>query len=209
MKKFKDQILEIGKVKTLVTKKELLSMGATEELIAFWVESGLLLAEARNLYLPKHISWSKYHSNVEVTMNYPQAIICLANALSFYECTTQMPRQVWIAVPNKSFTRHETDLPIRSVYMHPIAYSQGINTHIIEGKEVKIYNLAKTIVDCFEYSEYVGMEVAFEAVKESISDNYCTRNQILSYAKPRNFTGEVLEDFSYAINHPEKIQLFI
>ena len=184
MKEFKDQILEIGKVKTLVTFEELLSIGATKEHINQAIKSQLLIPRNKNLYL-------------------------IDNALSFHECTTQMPEQVWIAVPNKSFTRHETDLPIRSVYMHPIAYSQGINTHIIEGKEVKIYNLAKTIVDCFEYSEYVGMEVAFEAVRESISGNYCTRNQILSYAKPRNFTGEVLEDFSYAINHPEKIQLFI
>ncbi len=42
--------------------------------------------------------------------------------------------------------------------------TEGIESHIIEGVDVRIYSAAKTVVDCFKYRRLAGMEAAIEAL---------------------------------------------
>lgn len=203
------EILRLGQKQSIVTHNELLKLGISTKAIEELIASNILSVEVKDVYSIEQSDWGKYHASVKITAKYPVGIICLANALTFHECTTQMPGQVTIAVPNQNFTRSEQSLPIRFVYMDRVAYHQGINVHIIEGRPVKIYSLAKTIVDCFEFSEHVGMEVAYEAVEESFRTKRITKNEVLAYAKDRCFDPEVEEDFTRAIAHPEQIYIFI
>jgi hypothetical protein len=44
------------------------------------------------------------------------------------------------------------------------AYSKGIEEHLIEGVTVRIYGVAKTVVDCFRFRNKIGLDVALEAL---------------------------------------------
>jgi len=60
-----------------------------------------------------------------------------------------------------------------------MAYSFGIQKHIINRVSVKTYSPAKTAVDCFKFRSKVGLDVAIEALcniqhsfSESINPHY-------------------------------------
>jgi predicted transcriptional regulator of viral defense system len=46
-------------------------------------------------------------------------------------------------------------------------FDLGIEEHRIEGQAVRIYNLARTVADCFRFRNRVGLDVALEALAEA------------------------------------------
>ncbi len=44
--------------------------------------------------------------------------------------------------------------------------SEGIETHRIEGVDVRMYSAAKTVADCFKYRNKIGIDVAVEALRD-------------------------------------------
>jgi predicted transcriptional regulator of viral defense system len=46
------------------------------------------------------------------------------------------------------------------------ALAYGVETHTIEGIEVRITSAAKTVADCFKYRNKIGIDVAVEALTE-------------------------------------------
>jgi predicted transcriptional regulator of viral defense system len=55
------------------------------------------------------------------------------------------------------------------VTMSGAALHQGVETHSIDGVPIKVFNPAKTVVDCFKYRNKVGIDVALEALREAWS----------------------------------------
>jgi predicted transcriptional regulator of viral defense system len=45
---------------------------------------------------------------------------------------------------------------------------EGVETKKIDGIEVRVTNIAKTIADCFKYRNKVGLDVALEALREAL-----------------------------------------
>ena len=63
------------------------------------------------------------------------------------------------------------------------ALTEGIDEHRVEGVQVKIYNPAKTVADCFNYRNKIGLDVALEALREVIRERKCTADELWHYAK--------------------------
>ena len=207
--KLKSIIYDLGEQKSVITEAEILATGASKGEIEKLVQSGVLYPSAKGIYLPENADFTEQHTRVEVAARFPEAVICLASALRFHEITTQLPSKVWIALPQDSPDPDEPSLPIEVVYMPEEIYAQGIETHILEGIPVKIYNLAKTVVDCFDFQSEIGLDVAMEAVEECWRTAKCSLNEIKKYAKIRDFDSLTQADFDEALTHPEKIFIFI
>jgi predicted transcriptional regulator of viral defense system len=47
-------------------------------------------------------------------------------------------------------------------------YNEGIETHMTPAGEVRVYSVAKTLVDCFRFRNKIGTEVAVEALREVV-----------------------------------------
>ena len=54
---------------------------------------------------------------------------------------------------------------------------------MIEGVTVRIYGIAKTVVDCFRFRNKIGLDVAMEALRESLRSKKTTINEINRFAK--------------------------
>jgi predicted transcriptional regulator of viral defense system len=67
--------------------------------------------------------------------------------------------------------------------MSGLALTVGIETHTIEGTLVRIFNPAKTIVDCFKYRHKIGLDVALEALRESWESRRCSMDELWEYSK--------------------------
>jgi predicted transcriptional regulator of viral defense system len=102
---------------------------------------------------------------VTVAIKAPQGVVCLISALAFHEITTQIPREVHIAIPRDSKGPRIEYPPVRVYVFSGKAHAEGIETRRLDGVPVKIYSPEKTLADCFKYRNKVGLDTAIEAVR--------------------------------------------
>ena len=146
-------------------------------------KKGLLVKMARGIYIPADSEISQNVGLAQISKRVPNGVICLLSALQFHDIGTQSPFEVWVAIDKKA-AEPKIDYPqIRIVRFSGKAISEGIEIHLIEGVEVKIYNKAKTIADCFKFRNKIGLDIALEALKDSRQRKLCTNDQIWEYAK--------------------------
>src|ERR1035437_598916 len=74
-------------------------------------------------------------------------------------------------------------LPLRVFRFSGRAFTQGVESIAVEGRHVRIYSLAKTIADLFKYRHKVGLDVAVEALRESIRSGKVKPGQIDPFAR--------------------------
>ena len=104
----------------------------------------------------------------------PNAIVCLLSALQVYEIGTQLPHQVWIAIPYKARPPALTDVGIRLVRFSGAALTYGVRETTFEGVPSHITSPARTVVDCFRFERLIGREAALEALRESLWERKVT-----------------------------------
>jgi predicted transcriptional regulator of viral defense system len=135
------------------------------------------------MYTHINAELSEYHSLAVASQRVEHGGICLLSALQYHGIGTQAPFEVWVAIDVHARRPNSDVLSLRPVYMSGLALSAGIETHAIEGTSVQIFNLAKTIVDCFKYRHKIGLDVSLEALRESWESRRCSMDELWSYAK--------------------------
>ncbi len=61
--------------------------------------------------------------------------------------------------------------------------SESVEEHSIESCKVSITDPARTIVDCFRYSNKIGTDVAMEGLRAGIRRRKCTPDQLWKHGK--------------------------
>lgn len=152
---------------TVLRSRDLEQRGLTRAQIQQASNDGDLERVAHGLYaLPVGVKPSEHHSLVQVTLRVPSAAICLLSALRFHNLTTQNPHEVWIAIDPKGRKPVAGSPPLRVVRYGPQNFDLGLAEHRVEGTHIRVYSVARTIVDLFRYRNKIGLEVALEALKE-------------------------------------------
>lgn len=102
---------------------------------------------------------------VTVAARIPSGVICLISALSFHELTTQIPHEVYVALPKGAEEPRLSYPPIRTFRFSGGAFTEGIETHDLDGVKVRIYGREKTVADCFKFRNRIGLDTAVEALR--------------------------------------------
>jgi predicted transcriptional regulator of viral defense system len=110
-------------------------------------------------------------------------VICLISALAYHQITTQIPHEVYVALKAHSITPRLSHPPIRLFWFTPAAFSAGIDTHKIDGVKVRIYNVEKTLADCFKYRNKLGMDTVLEALTVYRDRKKLRLKQLMEYAR--------------------------
>jgi predicted transcriptional regulator of viral defense system len=100
-----------------------------------------------------------------VAMKVPKGVICLISALSWHEITTEIPHEVYLALPRGAEPPRLDYPPLRIFWFSGPAFEEGIERHEVDGIPMKVYNPEKTLVDCFKYRNKIGLDVTLEALK--------------------------------------------
>ena len=132
----------------------------------------------RGLYRLPDFHASEHESLVTVATKVPQAVFCLLTALQFHELTTQLPRQVWIAMPRGSHAPRFDYPPIKMVQFTGDAYTAGVEEVERDGVKLRVYGVAKTVADCFKQRNKIGLDVALEALKDARAHNRASVDEI-------------------------------
>lgn len=113
----------------------------------------------------------------------PSAAVCLLSALQFHGIGTQLPHQVWLAVPRGTRVPRLTEPPVRIVNIRPDLFALGLESHRIGGATVRVYSAARSIADCFRFRSRVGLDVALEALSEGWRAKRFTMDELTTIAR--------------------------
>ena len=183
MKSAVKSALQVFKKNKVMRSTEIFAQGIQPRTLYEMRDEGLLVQEGRGLYrLANEQIWSDPDLAL-VSLRIPKGVVCLISALYFHQLTTQIPHEVYLALPKDSEKPRLQYPPIRFFWVSPEPFKAGIEKHTIDNVEVKVYSVAKTISDCFKFRNKIGMDVALEALREGLSQKRCTPEQILRFSR--------------------------
>lgn len=177
------RVLGLASQKGLLRASDLDVIGAPRVVLTRLIAAGLLERIGRGLYRLPDSQGSEHESLVTVATKVPQAVFCLLTALQFHELSTQLPRQVWIAMPRGSHVPRFDYPPIKMVQFTGEAYTAGVEEVERDGVKLLFYGVAKTVADCFKHRNKIGLDVALEALKDTLARNEASVDDIWRYAK--------------------------
>ena len=79
--------------------------------------------------------------------------------------------------------------PLRIVRFSERSLRFGVADVEIEGVAARVYNPAKTVVDCFKYRNKIGLDVALEALRDSWDKKRATMDELWEAAKVCRMTN--------------------
>ncbi len=120
---------------------------------------------------------------VTVALRVPRAVVCLISALALHDATSEVPHEVHIALPRGVAPPALDHPPIRVFHFSGPALSEGIEHLPLDGVQVPVYGLAKTVVDCFRFRHKLGLDVALDALQQALTRKHVQPSELLHYAR--------------------------
>lgn len=193
------QIIAIADKQGSVSAADLLAQGVAREYLPRLAKKGLLERVARGLYNLPDADITEHHGLVLVCKQVPQGVITLISALAFHNIGTQVPHEVWLAVKARAYAPKLTYPKVRYQYYSGPAFELGVETHRIEGVDVKVYSVAKTVVDCFRLRNKVGLDVALEALKDGWQQKRFSADELMLLAKQCRIASVIQPHFEMLV----------
>lgn len=177
------QALELIRQMGIVRPSELQAHGISRTDFYRLIREGAVARQGRGLYTANQHQLTAEHSLALVAKRVPAGVFCLLTALRFHDLTTQGPADVWVAISTKA-RKPKLDYPrLHITRFSGDALSQGIEKHVIEGVEVRVYSAAKTVADCFKYRNKIGIDVAIEALRDFTRRYRGGSNELARFAR--------------------------
>lgn len=178
-----DKIIELARITGVIRPRDLDAYGIPREYLRRLCNKGVLERRSRGIYALTDADLTEHHSMVLVSKRVPKGVVCLLSALRFHRLTTQAPFEIWMAIDRKARLPKTEGVPLHIVRFSAAALTEGVEHHQVEGMEVPVYCLAKTVVDCFKYRNKIGLDVSLEALRECLRERRCTIDELWRYAK--------------------------
>lgn len=193
------RLLDLFRERRLLRPMEVAEVGATRQHLARLVERGLVVKHARGLYGLADADVTEQHSLAEACKRVPLGVICLLSALHFHGLTTQLPSEVWLAVPRTAWRPQFDSLRLRLVFLSESMLRASVESHIVEGVTVRVFTAARTVADCFKFRNKIGVDVAIEALRELRRQKLTTPDELWREAK-RCRVANVMRPYLEAIS---------
>jgi len=178
-----ERILGLAAHQPLVRPRDVEALGIARESLLRLYRRGLLVRQARGVYALPQTPITEYHSLAMAAKRVPRGVICLLSALRFHGLTTQDPHEVWMAIDIKARKPSVRSPALRVVRFSGRALVEGVEESEIEGVRVRVTSAAKTVADCFKYRHEIGIDVAIEALRDSVRKRKTTIDEIHRHAK--------------------------
>lgn len=163
--------------------RDLISLGVHTDTLYALRESGQIIELDRGLYRLAEMEEAEHPDLAVVAARAPSAAVCLISALSYHEITTQIPSSIHLAVPRGSYHGIKLSVPVTIYRFDPKTFEAGLDTHRVGGMPLKIYSVARTVVDCFKFRNKLGLDVALEALRLARQRERVRNRELLHYAR--------------------------
>jgi predicted transcriptional regulator of viral defense system len=165
---------------------EALRLGIDRKTLYAMRDDGIIEPITRGLYRLASLDPLSHPDLVTIGARVPRGVLCLISALAFHELTTQVAHSLDVALGRGTRKPRIDYPPTRFYWFSGPAFSEGIQTHQLDGTPVRIYDPEKTLADCFRYRNQIGMDVVLEAMKLWRERRRRKRDALLKYARMRH-----------------------
>ncbi len=176
-------VVNLARKKGLLRPRDLSEAGLPREYLRMACDRGLLERVSRGLYRVPDGMESEHISLAEVCKRAPSGVVCLLSALSYHGLTTQVPHGVWLAIGPKARDPRIETVRMRIFRFSGKALTEGVESHSIGGVDVRIYNPAKTVADCFKFRNKIGMDVSIEALRDCLRHRKASVDELVHYGR--------------------------
>ena len=167
----------------VIRTRDLSRLGVPRAALQVPLADGRISRLSRGIYAVAGHAVTEHHSLAQVAVRVPHGVVCLLSALVFHELTTQSPHEVWIAIDRKARQPADGFPPLHVVRFGGEALTAGVDSHNIDGVDVRITSPAKTVADCFKYRNKIGITVAVEALREGWAKRRFTMDELMAMAQ--------------------------
>jgi predicted transcriptional regulator of viral defense system len=174
----RDRAVALLQERGMTRLSEFRQKGVTAATISRLEQEGAIVRLARGLYQLSDATTHAHHALAEASKLVPRGVVCLVSALAFHDLTDQIPSRVWIAIGRKDWRPCINYPPIRFVRFPAQRLASDVECHAIEGVQVPIFGVAKTLADLFRYRRVVGTGVAIEGLREALRRRKATPAEI-------------------------------
>ncbi|KAA3614220.1 MAG: transcriptional regulator [Planctomycetota bacterium] len=181
--RFGEAVATFRKHGGMLRTMEAIRLGVHPRTLYAMRDAGVLERLGRGLYRLADLPPLGDPDLVSVALRVPDGVLCLISALSFHEITTQIPHEVYLALKRGAEPPRLDHPPVRAFWFGERAFSEGIETHQLDGVPVRVYGAAKTVVDCFKYRNKLGLETAIEALKLYLRRKRGSPNELMRLAR--------------------------
>jgi len=181
---YRERALALVRARGIARARDFTAAGIPLTYLKRLTDAGELVRLGRGLYQdPERVGEDIAHNLAEAARLAPNGVVSLVSALRHHELTTQLPHAVWMTIPHKARTPKADGLPLEIVRATGEVLTAGVEHVQVEGVDVPIYNVAKTIADCFKHRRHIGEDVAIEALRDALRLRKTTLSDIMLYAK--------------------------
>ena len=175
--------MELARRRGTLTSREARRNGIHSQVLSRLVGDGVLERVARGQYRLPDAPVTEHHALALAAGAVPEGVICLLSALAFHGIGTQVPSRIWIAVDRRARGPTVDWPPMRVVRFGGDALTSGVETHEVEGVQVRVFRPAKTVADLFKYRNKIGLDVALEALTEVWREGRAGVDELNRYAR--------------------------
>lgn len=176
-------ILILARSRGVLRTRDVCAAGESRVMLAQLVREGHLSRLGRGLYALPNRPFSEHSALAELAVKSEQGVVCLVSALRLHALTTQQSSEIWLAIPHKSHPPKLAYPPLRVVHMSGEAMTAGVEVVDVAGVSVKVFCVAKTVVDCFKFRNKLGLDVALEALNEAWRARCFSMDELWHYAQ--------------------------
>ncbi len=176
-------ILQLAQKHPLLRARDVVQAGLPTVVLTRLVSAGKLERVGRGVYSLPNQPISENRSLAEVAIRVPRGVVCLASALNVHEIGTQLPHAVWLALPRQTVSPRIDSPSLRIIRMSGSSLIEGIDKFVADGVEVRVFNPAKTVADCFKFRNKIGLDVVLEAMREYLRRPRRNVELLMHYAR--------------------------
>ncbi len=178
-----ERILQLVQKHGVLRPKDLVPFGIQAEYLRRLCDRGLLKKLGRGSYVAAGSRLSSDLSLAIVARAVPNGVICLESALAFHGLTTADMEEVSVAIERRA-AKPRVDFPeIRVARLGGDAFTEGIETHVIQHVKVDIYSLEKTLADLFKFRNKIGPHIAVDALRSALGERDVNMRKLWHYAR--------------------------
>ena len=158
------------------TFKEAIAAGLTQYRLRLLLNSGKIERVERGLYAAAYQEPSDETLFIRATKRVgAPAVVCLLSALSHYELTDAIPKQVWLMVPKEKRVKSTS---IKLYRARDPMWRVGVISH----GSYSITTIERTIVDALTLKALISPRMGIDALKSAIATKKTTATKVLHLA---------------------------
>jgi predicted transcriptional regulator of viral defense system len=158
------------------------------------IDKGLVLQIKRGLY--KYPEIAELNHWQEISLIYPNAVIYLFSAFSYYNLSNYIPPVTHLAIDRKRKMLTSAYLPVKLHYIDRKIFK----LHQTEVDGVKIYSPERTVCDAIKHENQVGADIITEVTKNFYKSEHCNLNLLYKTAREINIDDKLRQIMQIIVN---------